>query len=60
MSVNIISAALFICSITLVLSFIGVIIGKKFGTLLNNKAEILGGLILIGIGVKIFIEHTFF
>ena len=60
MSVNIISAAAFICSVTFVLSFIAVLIGKKFGDLLNNKAEIIGGLILIGIGVKIFVEHTFF
>ena len=60
MSVDIISAAAFICSVTFVLSFIAVMIGKKFGNLLNNKAGILGGLILVGIGVKIFVEHTFF
>lgn len=60
MSVNIISAAAFICSVTFVLSFLAVLIGKKFGDLLNNKAGIFGGLILIGIGVKIFIQHTFF
>lgn len=60
MSVNIINAAAFICGITFILSFVAVIIGKKFGNLLNNKAEIIGGLILIGIGVKIFIEHMFF
>ena len=35
-------------------------IGKKFGTILNNKAQLVGGLILVGIGVKIFIEHVFF
>ena len=60
MSVNIVSAAAFICVVTFILSFIAVKVGKKFGTLLNNKAEIIGGLILIFIGVKIFIEHTFF
>lgn len=52
-----------VCSIgiiTMVLSTIGVLIGKKFGDLLNNKATILGGLILIGMGLKIFIEHMFF
>ena len=41
MSVNIISAALFICSITLVLSFIGVIIGKKFALYLIIKLKFL-------------------
>lgn len=59
-SVNIISAAAFICTVTFILSLLAVAAGKKFGNLLNNKAEIIGGFILIGIGVKIFIEHTFF
>ena len=52
-----------VCSIgiiTMILSSLGVLIGKKFGDLLNNKATILGGLILVGIGLKIFIEHMFF
>lgn len=60
LSVNIVSAAAFICGVTFVFSFAGVFIGKKFGTVLNSKAQIFGGLILIGIGVKIFIEHMFF
>lgn len=60
LSVNIVSAAAFICGVTFIFSFAGVFIGKKFGTVLNSKAQIFGGLILIGIGVKIFIEHMFF
>ncbi len=60
MNVHIVSAAAFICCVTFVLSIIAVMFGKKFGTLLNNKAEIIGGMILISIGVKIFVEHTFF
>lgn len=59
LSVNIVSAAAFICCITFLFSFWGVFIGKKFGTILNNKAQILGGIILIGIGLKIFVEHMF-
>ena len=43
--------------ISFILSVIGVIIGKRVGHYLENKFEILGGLILIGIGIKIFIEH---
>lgn len=35
-------------------------IGKKSGDFLNNKAQIVGGIILIAIGVKIFVEHVFF
>ncbi|MGN1114687.1 MAG: manganese efflux pump MntP family protein [Oscillospiraceae bacterium] len=60
LSVNIVSAAAFICCVTFAFSFAGVYIGRKFGTVLNNKAEIVGGIILVGIGVKIFIEHMFF
>lgn len=37
---------------TFVLSLISIFIGKKFGDLLGAKAEIVGGLILIAIGVK--------
>lgn len=60
MKVNIITSAVFICATTFALSVIGVLVGKKFGDRLNKKAEIVGGLILVGIGLKIFIEHTFF
>lgn len=38
----------------------GVYVGKKFGTKLGNKAEIFGGIILIGIGLEIFITGVFF
>lgn len=55
--VDLVSAVLSIGIITMVLSSFGVLIGKKFGDLLNNKATILGGIILIAIGLKIFIEH---
>lgn len=43
--------------ITFWLTFFGVFIGNKFGNLFQNKVEIAGGLILIGIGSKILIEH---
>lgn len=35
----------------------GIQLGKKIGTLIGNKAEIMGGIILIGIGLKVLIEH---
>lgn len=60
LSVNIVSAAAFITSVTFVCSLAGVLIGKRFGASLNKKAEIIGGIILVGIGLKIFIEHVFF
>ena len=43
--------------ITFGLSYAGVSIGKRFGHFFESKIEILGGLILIAIGVKILIRH---
>ena len=57
LKVDIVLAVVSIGVITAGLSIMGVFIGKKFGDLLNNKATILGGIILIFIGLKIFIEH---
>ena len=47
--------ALIISAVTFAVCMAGVIIGKKFGTKLSNKATILGGIILIVIGLEIFI-----
>ncbi len=35
----------------------GIFIGRKFGMKLAGKATVLGGLLLIGIGLEIFISH---
>lgn len=45
---------------TYIFSFGGAFIGHRFGNIFKNKAEIVGGIILIGIGVKILLEHLFF
>jgi putative Mn2+ efflux pump MntP len=58
LKVSILPAALIIGVVTFALSFAGVSIGKRFGHLFEGKIEIIGGLILIGIGVKILIEHV--
>lgn len=50
------SAALIIGGVTFVICFAGLIIGRKFGTKLSHKADILGGIILIIIGIEIFIN----
>jgi putative Mn2+ efflux pump MntP len=36
---------------------LGLQLGKRFGALLGRRMEVVGGLILIGIGVKILVEH---
>jgi len=43
--------------VTFVICFIGVFIGSKMGRIFGNKLGIIGGLVLIGIGLKILIEH---
>lgn len=43
---------------TMMFSIAGVLLGKKVGERFKSRAELLGGLVLIGIGCKILIEHT--
>ncbi|MBR3144332.1 MAG: manganese efflux pump [Clostridia bacterium] len=52
-------ASAIIALVTFIICFTGLIIGKKFGHLLKNKAHILGGIILIAIGIEIFIKGVF-
>ena len=48
-------ASLIIALVTFVICIFAVYIGKKFGTKFGNKAEILGGIILVVIGIEIFV-----
>ncbi len=57
LSVDIIPAVLAIGACTFILSAIGVRLGAVFGDRFKKKAEILGGVILILIGLKILLEH---
>ena len=57
LKVNIISTVLLIGIITFIICFIGVIIGSKFGNKYEKKSQIVGGIILILIGIKILLEH---
>ena len=57
LSVAIWQAGIIIGAVTFLASMTAIRIGKSAGERLGNKVEIVGGLILIGIGLKIFIEH---
>jgi putative Mn2+ efflux pump MntP len=57
LKVDILPAVLIIGITTLVLSMVGVIMGKVFGARFKTKAELAGGIILVLIGAKILIEH---
>jgi putative Mn2+ efflux pump MntP len=55
--IAIIVPAIVIGVVTFSLSCLGVYLGGKIGCFLRNRVEILGGLILIAIGIKILVEH---
>lgn len=55
---DILTAAALIGITTFALSAFGVKAGAIFGSRFQNQAELAGGLVLIGMGVKILVEHT--
>ena len=56
--VDIVPAVLFIGVTTFALSAAGVKVGSVFGVRFKSQAELAGGLVLMGMGVKILLEHT--
>lgn len=59
LDVSILESSIIIGLITFAICFAGVLIGRKCSSLLRNRAELLGGIVLISIGLKILVEHTF-
>ena len=57
-AVGIIRSVIAIGAVTFIMSFFGTYIGAMFGHLLEEKIEIAAGILLIGIGFKILLEHT--
>ena len=53
------AAGLIIGVVTYIISFFGLRIGQRVGTRLSGKASVLGGMILIGIGIEIFVTGMF-
>ena len=60
LKVNIWKSIIIIGITTFIFSFVGVKIGNVFGSRYSKAAEIVGGVILIVLGIKILIEHLFF
>ena len=54
---SLVIAVIIIGLITFAFSYAGFYIGKSFGHFFETRIEAIGGLILIGIGVKILLEH---
>ncbi len=57
LKVDIVLAVSFIGVVTFAISAVGVKIGNLFGARYKSKAELLGGVVLILIGLKILLEH---
>lgn len=50
-------ALLVIGSTTAVLSFAGVYVGRHFGARLGKRLDAVGGVVLVGMGIKILVDH---
>ncbi|UCB46167.1 MAG: manganese efflux pump [Spirochaetota bacterium] len=58
--ISIVKPIIIIGAVTFCLSLIGVYLGRIFRHRFENKIEAAGGVILIGIGIKVLVEHLFF
>ncbi len=58
LNVSIVTPVVVIGIVTFLLSFAGVYVGNRLGHFFEKKIEIVGGLVLIGIGIKILVEHV--
>jgi putative Mn2+ efflux pump MntP len=55
--ISIVPASLIIGFVAFVLTALGFSLGKKIGHLIGKRAEVIGGVILIGIGFQILLSH---
>ncbi len=54
---RIVIPALTIGAVAAGMTVVGVVLGRRIGTGWGRRVELLGGLVLVGIGIKILIEH---
>ncbi len=57
LDVDLLLCVVIIGVVTFALSALGVKVGRLLGSKLDKKAELVGGIILIALGVKILLEH---
>jgi len=57
LDVNVFWAALLIGGVSAILSLVGLLLGNQLGLRFGKSMEILGGIILIGIGLRVLITH---
>lgn len=58
-SVNILLSAAVIGVVAFLMAMLGGLLGRRLGQLFQRRATLLGGLVLVGIGLKILLEHLF-
>lgn len=59
LNVEILSPSLIVGVVTLILSLVGLLAGNQLGKKFGKRMEVLGGLILNGIGIRILLTHLF-
>jgi len=57
LQVNIVTTALAIGASTMIMASAGILLGRFLGPVMGKWAEIFGGVVLIGIGTSILVEH---
>jgi putative Mn2+ efflux pump MntP len=60
LDISIIKPIAVIGGVTFLLSLLGVYLGDRFGHLFESGIEVIGGGLLIGVGIKVLVEHLFF
>jgi len=54
---NLVYACSVIGGMAFILTIIGLVLGKRLGSIIGKRAEIVGGMVLIGIGIRIILGH---
>jgi putative Mn2+ efflux pump MntP len=57
MKANVLISCITVGVTVAIVAFTGFFVGRKAGSLVGNRAEIVGGLILVAIGVKVAVDH---
>lgn len=60
LDVNIVTTALLIGLATTIMATTGMLLGRFLGAAIGKWAEVMGGVVLIGIGCSILLEHLAF
>jgi len=60
LNLSIVAPVIIIGTVTFGVSLMGLYLGKLFGKKLGKSVEVIGGIVLFGIGLKILLEHLFF